>query len=194
MCGGGWGGLLPSLCLHVHLRRGGHKFHPRPFPPRGPTSRRRGAAHAASTGLRWRGRGPGGTRLSIGLSHDGSLGRWGAIMGNVGGRDITSAARGKILLGRKMDATRGAGHSFAHRAVNGRTNRAQAMPQGSLIIPNPNSCHRCPFPQGPGLHWGTHPPACDLEHTFSIFPNPAAYVASVAPTQYSGAWPTGRQL
>ena len=49
------------------------------------------------------------------------------------------------------------GHSFAHRAVQGRTHRAQAMVQGSLIIPNPIRRHRCPFPQGPGLHWGTHP-------------------------------------
>ena len=39
------------------------------------------------------------------------------------------------------------GHSFAHRAVNERTHRAQAMLQGSLIIPNPIRCHRCPFPQ-----------------------------------------------
>ena len=51
------------------------------------------------------------------------------------------------------------GHSFAHRAVQGRTHRAQAIVQGSLIIPNPTRCHRCPFQQGPGLHWGTHPRA-----------------------------------
>ena len=66
------------------------------------------------------------------------------------------------------------GHSFAHRAVQGRTHRAQAMVQGSLIIPNPIRCHRCPFLQGPGLHWGTHPRACDWEHISSVFPNPAA--------------------
>ena len=69
------------------------------------------------------------------------------------------------------------GHSFAHRAVQGRTHRAQAMVQGSLIIPNPIRRHRCPFPQGPGLHWGTHPRACDWEHISSVFPNPAACVA-----------------
>ena len=57
------------------------------------------------------------------------------------------------------------GHSFVHGAVNGRTHRAQARLQGSLIIPTPIRCHLCPFPQGPGLHWGTHPPACDWEHT-----------------------------
>ena len=43
----------------------------------------------------------------------------------------------------------GGGHSFAHRAVQGRAHRAQAMVQGSLIIPNPIRCHRCPFLQGP---------------------------------------------
>ena len=76
------------------------------------------------------------------------------------------------------------GHSFAHRAVNGTTHRAQAMHQRSLIIPNPICC--CPFPQGPGLHWGTHPPTSDWEHTSSIFPNPAACVPSLAPTLCSG--------
>ena len=81
------------------------------------------------------------------------------------------------------------GHSFAHRAVQGRTHRAQAMVQGSLIIPNPIRCL-----QGPGLHWGTHPRACDWEHISSVFPNPAACVASLVPTLCSGAWPTGRQL
>ena len=86
------------------------------------------------------------------------------------------------------------GHSFAHRAVQGRTHRAQAMVQGSLIIPNPIRRHRCPFPQGPGLHWGTDPRACDWEHISSVFPNPAACVASLVPTLCSGAWPTGRQL
>ena len=83
------------------------------------------------------------------------------------------------------------GHSFAHRAVRGRTHRAQAMVQGSLIISNPIRCHRCPFLQGPGLHWGTHPRACDWEHISSVFPNPAACVASLVPTLCSGAWPTG---
>ena len=68
------------------------------------------------------------------------------------------------------------GHSFAHRAVNRRTHRAQAMLQGSPMIPNPIRCHCCPFPQGPGLHWGTHPPACDWENTSSTFPNPVACV------------------
>ena len=88
----------------------------------------------------------------------------------------------------------GVRHSFAHRAVNGRTHRAQGMLQASLIILIPIRCHRCPFAQGPGLHWGTHPPACDWEHTFSIFPHPAACVASLAPTLCLEAWPTGRQL
>ena len=39
----------------------------------------------------------------------------------------------------------GGAHSFAHRAVNGTTHRAQAMLQRSLIIPNPIRCHRCPL-------------------------------------------------
>ena len=48
------------------------------------------------------------------------------------------------------------GHSFAHRAVNGRTHRAQAMLQGSPIIPNPIRCHRCLFPQGPHISGDLH--------------------------------------
>ena len=32
----GGGGLLPNLRLHVNLPRGGHKLHPRPFPPVAP--------------------------------------------------------------------------------------------------------------------------------------------------------------
>ena len=85
------------------------------------------------------------------------------------------------------------GHNFEHRAVNGTTHRAQAMVQGSLIIPNRIRSYCCPFPQGLGIHWGIHPPACDWEHTSSIFPNCAACVPSLAPTLCSGAWPIGRQ-
>ena len=35
----------------------------------------------------------------------------------------------------------------------------RSVPQGSPIIPNPIRFHRCPFPQGPGLHCSTHNPA-----------------------------------
>ena len=49
-----------------------------------------------------------------------------------------------------------------------------AMLEGPLIIMIPNRPHCCPLPQGQGLHWGTHPPACELEHIFSVFPNPRA--------------------
>ena len=73
------------------------------------------------------------------------------------------------------------GHSFAHRAVNGRTHRAQAMLQGSLIILNPTRCHKgresigahipllvtgnilfqfFPILQPAWLHW--HPPCVQL--------------------------------
>ena len=45
----------------------------------------------------------------------------------------------------------------------------RAMLEGPLIILNPNRCHCCPFPHGQGPHWGTHPPACELEHIFSVF-------------------------
>ena len=50
----------------------------------------------------------------------------------------------------------------------------RAMLEGPLIILNPNRRHCCPFPHGQGPHWGTHPPASELEHIFSVFPNPAA--------------------
>ena len=38
----------------------------------------------------------------------------------------------------------------------------------SLIIPNLSRCHSWHSPQGLGLHWGTHPPACDWEHIFNF--------------------------
>ena len=56
------------------------------------------------------------------------------------------------------------------------------MHRGPLIIPNPNRPHCCPVPQGLGLHWGTRHPICEWAHIFSIFPNPAVYVPSQAPT------------
>ena len=49
-----------------------------------------------------------------------------------------------------------------------------AMLGGLPIILNPNRPHCCPLPRGLGRHWGTHPPACELEHIFSVFPNPTA--------------------
>ena len=52
----------------------------------------------------------------------------------------------------------------------------RAMLEGPLIILNLNRRHCCPFPHGQGPHWGTHPLACELEHIFSVFPNPAACV------------------
>ena len=60
----------------------------------------------------------------------------------------------------------------------GKLDNAQdrAMLEGPLIILNPNRPHCCPLPQGQGPHWGTHPPACELEHIFSVFPNPATCV------------------
>ena len=98
------GGLLPSLRLHVHLPCGSHKLHPRPFPPRELQLPGEGGLHTQHRqdcddgGVS---RVPGGTRLGIGLSHDCSLGG----RHPVGGRDIPSAARGNVLLGRKMDVT-----------------------------------------------------------------------------------------
>ena len=50
----------------------------------------------------------------------------------------------------------------------------RAMLEGPQIIVNPNHRHCCPFPHGQGPHWGTLPPACELEHIFSVCPNPAA--------------------
>ena len=44
-----------------------------------------------------------------------------------------------------------------------------AMLEGPLIILNPNHPHCCPLPQGQRPHWGTHPPACELEHIFFGF-------------------------
>ena len=49
---------------------------------------------------------PGGNRLGIGLSHNCSLGGWRRSRGSRGGKDIPSAARGNVLWGEKMDASR----------------------------------------------------------------------------------------
>ena len=69
------------------------------------------------------------------------------------------------------------GHSFAHRAVNGRTHRAQAMPQGSLIIPNPFIVIVAPFHKGQDSI-GAHIPLLVTGNIlFSMFPNPEIHVA-----------------
>ena len=93
--------MLPNLRLHNHLPRGSHKLHPCPFSPRELQLQGEGGLHTQHPHSCDGGgvsRVPGGTRLSIGLSHDCSLGGW---MGSLGGETSGALLEGMSSWGGK---------------------------------------------------------------------------------------------